>query len=294
MGDHHLSNMGYHGQPDLTYQQYAGVYNVLSFVIASMGACTIFFFARLPSFHEKYKTALCFTGLVTLIACYHYFRIFNSFVDSYDLKVGCDGYPVQDFPKGNYNCGYTASGAYYNDAYRYMDWLLTVPLLLMEIVLVMQLPDDQTFKQSALLGVSSAVMILLGYPGEVSDEHSTRWVFWALAMCPFIFIVYTLVVGLAKVANDDEREDVALLCKQACWWTVVSWCTYPIVYILPMLMSTTNGEMSASNVVGIQIGYSIADVISKCGVGLLVFNIGIRKSYHEKRGMNSLASQEEP
>lgn len=286
--------MGYHGQPDLTYSQYAEVYNVLSFVIASMGACTIFFFARLSSFHEKYKTALCFTGLVTLIACYHYFRIFNSFVDSYDLVAGCEGYSIKDFPKGNYNCGYTASGSYYNDAYRYMDWLLTVPLLLMEIVLVMQLPADQTFKQSALLGVSSAVMILLGYPGEVSDEHSTRWIFWALALCPFIFIVYTLVIGLAKVADADEREDVALLCKQACWWTVVSWCTYPIVYILPMLMNSTNGEMSASNVVGIQIGYSIADVISKCGVGLLVYQIGIRKSAYENRAMKSLASQEEP
>merc|ERR1711918_176397 len=272
--------MGYTGQPDLTYQEYASVYNVLSFVIASMGACTIFFFARLSSFHEKYKTALCFTGLVTLIACYHYFRIFNSFVDSYSLKKGCDGYSAAEWPNGNYNCGYEASGAYYNDAYRYMDWLLTVPLLLIEIVLVMQLSPSETFKQSAMLGVSSAIMIILGYPGEASDSNATRWIFWALAMIPFLFIVYTLVVGLAKAADQDEREDVALLCKQACWWTVISWCTYPIVYVLPMLMGHSRGDMSASSVVGIQIGYSIADVISKCGVGLMVYSIGIRKSYH--------------
>merc|ERR1712070_42754 len=268
------------GQPDLTYQEYASVYNVLSFVIASMGTCTIFFFARLSSFHEKYKTALCFTGLVTLIACYHYFRIFNSFVDSYAMK-NCEGYSAVEFPKGNYNCGYTASGEYFNDAYRYMDWLLTVPLLLIEIVLVMQLPADESFKKCASLGVGSAVMIILGYPGEVSDNNATRWIFWALAMIPFIFIVYTLVAGLAGAADKDEREGVALLCKQACWWTVGSWCTYPIVFILPMLMGHSNGEMSASNVVGIQIGYSIADVISKCGVGLMVYNIGIRKSNYE-------------
>merc|ERR1711937_101592 len=243
------------GQPDLTYQEYASIYNILSFVIASMGACTIFFFARLFSFHEKYKTALCFTGLVTLIACYHYFRIFN--------------------------CGYEASGSYFNDAYRYMDWLLTVPLLLIEIVLVMQLSPSDSLNKAANLGCSSAIMIILGYPGEVSDSNATRWIFWALAMIPFIFIVYTLVIGLASAADKDEREDVALLCKQACWWTVGSWCTYPIVYILPMLMGHSNGEMSASNVVGIQIGYSIADVISKCGVGLLVYNIGIRKSNYE-------------
>ena len=88
-------------------------------------------------------------------------------------------------------------------------------------------------------------------------------------MIPFVFIVYTLVIGLANIADKEERADVALLCKQvgrthskgctdhsaqACWWTVVSWCTYPVVYILPMLMGTTNGEMSAGNMIGIQIG----------------------------------------
>merc|ERR1711924_194866 len=81
-------------------------------------------------------------------------------------------------------------------------------------VLVMQLPANETFMQSAKLGVSSAAMILLGYPGEVSDTHAVRWIFWALAMIPFVFIVYTLVVGLAKAADRDERADVALLCKQ--------------------------------------------------------------------------------
>jgi len=274
--------MTYAGQPDLTYQDYASIYNILSFVIASMGACTIFFFFRLESIHEDFKTAQCFTGLVTLIACYHYFRIFNSFVESYTLKKGCDGYDLKTFPNGNYNCGYEASGEYYNDAYRYMDWLLTVPLLLMEIVLVMGLPKEESIKKCAMLGGSAALMIILGYPGEISNTHAIRWVFWALAMVPFIFIVYTLVIGLAKAAEEEKitHGDAELqnYIKQACYWTVISWCTYPIVYILPMLMNTTNGEMTANNVVGIQIGYSIADVISKCGVGLLTYRIAIKKT----------------
>jgi len=266
------------GQPDLTYEEYASIYNVLSLVIASMGACTIFFFLRLSSFHENYKTALCFTGIVTLIACYHYFRIFNSFVDSYKMK-NCDDYPLAKWPTGNFNCGYEASGVYFNDAYRYMDWLLTVPLLLIEIVLVMKLKDaDETFKQSCILGVASASMIILGYPGEVSDDHGTRWAFWGLAMIPFIVIVYTLVVGLNSAAEAEDDEDIKTLCKQACWWTVISWCTYPIVYVLPMLMGITNGTMTGGAVVGIQIGYSLADIISKCGVGLMVYSIGIKKS----------------
>merc|ERR1712070_936911 len=97
--------------PSLTVGQYDLIYNMTSLGLASMGASTVFFFLRLSSFKEEYRAALCFTGPVTFIACYHYFRIFNSF----------------------------------NDAYRYVDWLLTVPLLLIEIVLVMRLPEAETF-----------------------------------------------------------------------------------------------------------------------------------------------------
>ena len=58
----------------LTSSQFDLVYNLLSLGLASMAASTVFFFLRLSSFHERYKAALCFTGLVTFIAMYHYFR----------------------------------------------------------------------------------------------------------------------------------------------------------------------------------------------------------------------------
>merc|ERR1711904_261094 len=88
--------------PPLTAVQYDLIYNMTSLGLASMAASTVFFFLRLSSFHERYKTALCFTGLVTLIACYHYFRIFTSFVESHELKKNCDGYPATKFPNGNF------------------------------------------------------------------------------------------------------------------------------------------------------------------------------------------------
>merc|ERR1719364_216641 len=69
--------------PHLTPVQYDLIYNMTSLGLASMAASTVFFFLRLQSFGERYKAALCFTGLVTFIAMYHYFRIFNSFVEAY-------------------------------------------------------------------------------------------------------------------------------------------------------------------------------------------------------------------
>merc|ERR1711994_1092782 len=116
------------------------------------------------SMHKKFRTALIITGLVTAIATYHYVRIFNSWNDAYAVKAG---------PDGNYAVKLT--GAPFNDAYRYVDWLLTVPLLLIELILVMKLEPGQTKFLSWTLGLASALMVALGYPGEVQDDLRVRW-----------------------------------------------------------------------------------------------------------------------
>merc|ERR1711865_1019761 len=73
--------------------------------------------------------------------------------------------------------GYQPTGIVFNDAYRYIDWLLTVPMLLIEIILVMGLDPAETQSRCITLGVSAALMIAFGYPGEVSADPSTRWMF---------------------------------------------------------------------------------------------------------------------
>merc|ERR1711990_541150 len=184
---------------NMTYGQHQLVYNFTSFTLASMMATTTFLWLRLPSIAEKYKTALCITGLVTFIAFYHYVRIFNSWVDAYSFPASTTG--EESAP--------TLTGVPFNDAYRYMDWLLTVPLLLMELVLVMDMSAEEKQKQSAMLGVPSAAMIAVGYPGEMITQgpFGTRWACWFFSMCVSSYIVYTLLKGLdgahqAEVAND--------------------------------------------------------------------------------------------
>lgn len=246
-----------------------------------MMASTVFFFLRISSFSEHYKPALTFTGLVTLIAMYHYFRIFNSFREAYTPCQVIDGvanYNICDADK----YGYSPTGIPFNDAYRYVDWLLTVPLLLIEIILVMRLSEQETTKQCSILGTAAALMIAFGYPGETSGEASTRWIFWFISMIPFTYIVYSLFFGL-KASQDAQPESCRNLVKWACYATVVSWCTYPIVYIFPMISGTDNGKegLSAVALCGVQVGYTFSDIISKCGVGYLVYNIGHAKSQLE-------------
>merc|ERR1712070_511463 len=271
--------MGTHRMPSLTPVQYDLIYNMLSLGLASMAASTVFFFLRLGSFAERYKAALCFTGLVTFIAMYHYFRIFDSFNAAY---TPCE---VQEDGAINYNkCdpakyGYSPTGIPFNDAYRYVDWFLTVPMLLIEIILVMGLSAEETKQRCTTLGVSSALMIAFGYPGEITGEIAPRMLFWCISMVPFIYIVYTLFIGL-KEAQEKQMPEIRDAVKWACYATVFSWCTYPIVYLFPVFSGNTDGKagLTAGAMTAVQIGYTVSDVISKCGVGFLVYRIGLAKS----------------
>jgi len=260
----------------MTDGQFQLVYNVLSFSLASMMATTLFLWMRVPSLVSKYQTALLISGLVTFIAAYHYLRIFNSWNEAYSYPPAKEG---STWPAEGAYPDPSLTGVPFNDAYRYMDWLLTVPLLLIEIVLTMKMSPEETSKQCWMLGVASALMIIVGYPGEliVEGNLTTRWMYWAAAMVFFLFIVYTLLVGLADATNRESDPTVKALIRQSQVVTVISWLTYPVVYIFPML-----GFHGAQAVVAIQCGYCASDIISKCGVGLIIYQITSTKSQNEK------------
>merc|ERR1711862_1051463 len=124
-------------------------------------------------------------------------------------------------------------------------------------------------------GTAAAVMILIGYPGEliVEGDLMVRWLCWAGALVPFAYIVFELMVGLSDATNSEADDNVRGLIKSAQFWTVVSWLTYPVVYILPMI-----GMTGAQAVVGVQVGYCVSDIISKCGVGLIIYRVTYAKS----------------
>ncbi|CAE8718695.1 unnamed protein product [Polarella glacialis] len=153
----------------------------------SIAAVKIFFWLLLPSVSRSYRTAFTIAGIVTLIATYHCVRIFNSWVDSFEV-VSKDG--------GDFAVQLT--GAPFNDAYCYVDWLLTVPVLLIELVLVMNLPQQETVSLGCKLGIASALMVAPGYPGEIQEDLAVRWFWWKLAMISCGYVVFTLVACLAE------------------------------------------------------------------------------------------------
>jgi bacteriorhodopsin len=240
----------------LSSGQYMLVYNVFSFTIAAMLAAFIFFTGARSQVGAKYRPALLVSSLVVAIACYHYFRIFNSWEAAYNLTSG----------------EYVASGHPFNDAYRYVDWLLTVPLLLIELVAVLALPKAESEGLFGKLAIAAFLMIALGYPGEIATDITTRAIWGTLSTIPFVYILVILWGKLgANLASQPPYVQVLL--KNIRLLLIATWGFYPITYMLPMF-----GISHEASVIGVQIGYAVSDVLAKAFYGVMIYWIARAKS----------------
>jgi len=248
--------------PDLTVGQYSLVYNMMSLTIAAFLGSFLFFLFGRKHIAEHYQKALLTSAIVVGIAAYHYFRILHSWTGAFALEGGM----------------YTASGEPFNDAYRYADWLITVPLLLVELVLVMNLAKDKAIRLITVLVVSAVLMLLTGYFGEIRQDTSLLSLrgFWGLVSSIFFVIILWKLVqeiwGAAKV----ESGRVRVLVRNILLLTVFVWGFYPIVYMAPFYgLGGSGGE------VFLQVGYSMADIIAKAGYGFMIYAIARERTIKE-------------
>lgn len=246
----------------LSQGQFDTVYNLLSLVIAAQLFTTIYLLVVQPRVLPRYRQALVVAAIVCGIAAYHYFRIFDSFKHAFvtDAAGG----------RGTYT---QAAGASFNEGYRYVDWFLTVPLLLVELVVVLALAKKLQASLLLRLIPASALMIALGYPGEISGDNLTRNVFGLLSTIPFLYILYVLFVELTR-SLDRQPPAVRSTVSRLRILLFATWGVYPIAYLLPLL-----GMNGADAWVGKQAGYSIADILAKALYGLLIYRIARLKSF---------------
>ena len=243
----------------LDSNQWNLVYNVFSLGLISMLATTVYTLVSQPRVLAKYRTALVMSSMVTFIAGYHYLRIFDSFKHASEGgKVLLDG--SQDA---------------FNEAYRYVDWLLTVPLLLVEVIAVLALAKEVSRSLIMRLVPASAAMIALGYPGEISSDQNTQVLYGVLSTLPFIYILYVLFVELGK-SLDRQPAGVAETIGRLRLLLIATWGVYPIAYIFNIV-----GDQTASSFVAVQVGYTIADILAKCVFGLTILKIAKMKSVAE-------------
>lgn len=202
----------------------------------------IFFFISRMDVAPAYRMAVTISGVIVTIAGYHYFRIMQSF-----------------------ETAVTEGG--FNEAYRYVDWVVTVPLLLTELVLVLSIAPARRRALLNKLVPYSFLMIVLGYPGETSSDATTSYIFFALSMVFFVLILATLFGELTKqIASENPAVQGTL--KTLRTVLLVTWSFYPIAYLAPLLLAD-----AATGFVVVNVGYAIADITAKAGYGLLIHHI---------------------
>ena len=227
-----------------------------------MLACTVYTLVSQQRVLAKYRNALVMSSMVTFIAGYHYLRIFDSFKHATNATE--DGSVLLDGSKDAFN-----------EAYRYVDWLLTVPLLLVEVIAVLALTAAVSKSLIMRLVPASAAMIALGYPGEISDVQGTQITYGVLSTIPFLYILYVLFVELGK-SLDRQPEGVAKSVANLRLLLIATWGVYPIAYMFNIW-----GEATPESFVAVQVGYTLADVLAKCVFGLTILKIARMKSMAE-------------
>ena len=240
--------------------QYLAIYNMLSLGIASMLFTSVFLFIARDRVLPRYRIAVLVSATVTSIAAYHYFRMFESF----NMAFGPE----------------KVDGAVYNVGYRYVDWFLTVPLLLVEVIAVLALAREVQRSMLMRLVPAAALMIGLGFPGDAKLQilglgDSEPGVWGALSTIPFLYILYVLFVELTKsLSRQSEavRKKVVIL-------LIASWGVYPLSFIANM----NGGTDTAGGFLTREIGYSIADITAKCVFGLIIFSIARIKSAEDSK-----------
>ena len=203
-------------------------------ISAAMVAATFFFWVERDRARGKWKTSLSVAAMVTGIAAMHYF----------------------------YMRGYWVVEGSSPTVYRYVDWLLTVPLQIVEFYLILA---AITVVRSGLfwkLLVASIVMLLGGYLGETGVLNV--WAGFVVGMLGWLFIIYEIFVGEAQRLNVGRGTPASQRAFSALRIIVTfGWAIYPIGYVLGAI---SDGSPDAINVV-----YNLADFVNKIAFGAVIW-----------------------
>ena len=213
-------------------------------VSVAMVDATVFFLYEGMHAKSSWRISLLVAGLVTLIAAIHYYYMREYWVNSGESPI----------------------------VYRYIDWLLTVPLQMIEFYLILVaagLAVSVVVFWKLLIG--TLVMLLGGYFGEIGTIDASFG--FVIGMAGWIYIIFEIFRGESSIVA-SKSETVKGAFKALALIVVVGWSIYPIGYIFGLL--TPMIGFGTININFLNITYNLADFINKILFGLIIWNASIR------------------
>ena len=221
----------------------AGDFVGVSFWIVSvaMVAATVFFFYEGMAVKKEWRLSMTVAGLVTLVAGVHYYYMRDYWVSEQATPI----------------------------VYRYIDWLITVPLLMIEFYIILKAVGASVSANSFWrLLVGTLVMLLGGYLGEAQVISSTLG--FIIGMLGWIVIIWEIFGGEASKAA-DANANIKSAFNALRIIVLVGWAIYPLGYVFGyMLGSVDDGSLN--------IIYNLADFVNKILFGLIIWNVAVKES----------------
>ena len=218
---------------DLDASDYVGVSFWL--VTAALLAATVFFFLERDNVSAKWRTSLTVSGLVTGIALWHYLYMRGVWVETGTSPT----------------------------VFRYIDWLLTVPLLIVEFYLILRAVTDVAASLFWKLFVGSLVMLIFGYLGEAGIMAA--WPAFIIGCLAWFYMIYTLWGGegaAARAASGNAAVQSAY--NTMMYIIIIGWVVYPAGYFLGYLAGGVNEGT-------LNLVYNLADFINKILFGIVIW-----------------------
>lgn len=216
----------------------------ISFWLISMAliASTAFFFLETQRVSAKWKTSLVVSGLVTMVAAVHYFYMRDVWVATGDTPT----------------------------VYRYIDWLITVPLLMVEFYLILRAITNVSTGIFWRLIIGTMVMLVGGYLGEAGYINVTLG--FVIGMAGWVYVLYEIFAGEAGKLNAGEApESVQSAFNTMRWIVTIGWAIYPLGYVFGYM--TASASMESLNVI-----YNLADVLNKIAFGVIIWSVAVSES----------------
>ena len=218
----------------------------ISFWIATavMAAGALFFFVERSTVKASWQTSLTVAALVCFVAFWHYMYM-------RDVWVATNESPT---------------------VYRYIDWLITVPMQIVEFYLILAACTAVSLGVFWKLLAGSLVMLLGGYAGETGMLGVTPLVGFVVGMAGWIYIIYYIFVGeAAQIKDSAGNENLVMAFDGIKWIVTIGWAIYPIGYA----MGYFGGGVDSA---GLNILYNLADLINKFLFGLVIWYAAMRDS----------------
>ena len=173
---------------------------------------------------------------------------------------------------------------------------------MVELVAVLGLAKDVSWPLLVKLVIAAALMIGLGYPGEVistPDRWTERVIWGSSSSIQFFYLLYVLCVELTNSLETQPRQAKRLI-EVARSVILLTWAVYPIAYALggreAALAAKSGDGGDAGYIVALQLGYALADITAKAGFGVLIYFIaraktdGLTEDERVEHGVAALAT----